>query len=71
MKKVLSYTAGWDAENRLGYLTVMDIENHKHVLGNLERDDFRMLLKLLKEEEGIFIDNNNWLVSGWAPPDKH
>lgn len=69
MKKVLSYTAGWDAENRLGYLTVVDNEDENHVLGKLERDDFRMLLRLLKEEKEVFIDNNNWLVSGWSPED--
>lgn len=67
MKKVLSYTAGWDAKNRLGYLTVVDDAQTNHVLGKLERDDFRMLLKLLKEEEEVFIDDNNWLVSGWKP----
>ena len=69
MKKVKSYTAGWDAENRLGYLTVVDKDDESHVLGKLERDDFRMLLRLLKEEKEVFIDNNNWLVSGWTPED--
>lgn len=70
MKKVLSYTAGWDAKNSLGYLTVVDDEDESHLLGKLEGADFRMLLRLLKEEKEVFIDKNNWLVSGWNPDDQ-
>lgn len=67
MKKVLSYTAGWDAENRLGYLTVVDTEMQNHLLGNLDREDFNIILQLLKKEKEVFIDRNNWIVAGWKP----
>lgn len=70
MKKVKSYTAGWDAENKQGYLTVLDDDNNNHFLSKLERDEFSLLLQMLKEEQDVFIDQNNWLVSGWIPESK-
>lgn len=66
MKKVRSYTAGWDAEKKHGYLTVKDVENNSHYLSKLSGEEFGILLKMLKDDKEVYIDQNNWIVSGWS-----
>lgn len=65
MKKVSSYTTGWDSKNKKGYLTVQDETEQNHLLGNLEREDFEVMLGLLKDQGEVFIDENQWIVAGW------
>ena len=64
MKKVVSYTIGWDTNAKAGYLTAVDDEKVSHAFGQLSQDEFRILFDLLKEDK-VFIDNNHWFVSGW------
>lgn len=71
MKKVSSYTAGWDSKNKKGYLTVQDETEQNHLLGNLEREDFEVMLSLLKDKGEVFIDENHWIVAGWKPDQLH
>jgi predicted ATP-dependent Lon-type protease len=67
MKKVVSYTIGWDTTAKEGYLTAVDEDKESHAFGQLSQEEFRILYDLLKEDK-VFIDNNHWFISGWENP---
>lgn len=64
MKRILTYTIGWDTEAKRGYLTVVDEDQTTHALSNLPLDELKILVDLLKENS-VFIDQNNWVIIGW------
>lgn len=64
MKKVISYTIGWDSKGKRGYLTAIDENNESYAFGQLSKEEFRILFDLLKENK-VYIDNNHWFISGW------
>lgn len=64
MKRILSYTIGWDLQAKQGYLTAIDDGQATHALANLSMTEFKILVDILKEND-VFIDQNNWLISGW------
>lgn len=64
MKRILTYTIGWDTETKQGYLTVIDESQTTHALANLSLNEVKILVDLLKENS-VLIDQNNWLISGW------
>ncbi|OYU66926.1 MAG: hypothetical protein CFE22_06465 [Cytophagaceae bacterium BCCC1] len=72
MKKVVSYTIGWDTKAKEGYLTAVDEDQVSHAFGQLSQEEFRILYDLLKEDK-VFIDNNLWFFSGWETkhPNSH
>lgn len=67
MKKVLSYTIGWDTQAKEGYLTAVDEDSVSHAFGHLSHEEFRILYDLLKEDK-VFIDNSHWFIGGWENP---
>ncbi|MFN8357967.1 MAG: hypothetical protein U0Y10_26130 [Spirosomataceae bacterium] len=66
MKKIISYTLGWDTEHKQGYLTVLDESQQTHVFGNLTTEEFALLSQMLKENR-VYIDQTQWIVVGWRP----
>lgn len=64
MKRVISYTCGWDPIEKVGYLTAIDETQNSHAIGNLSKEEFRIMYDLLKEDE-VYVDKHHWFVSGW------
>ncbi len=64
VKKIISYSIGWDSQNKQGYLTTVDEQKQTHAFGKLGLEEFKLLHDMLKEAN-VFIDNNKWLICGW------
>ena len=70
MKKIISYTLGWDTERKQGYLSLVDETNQTHAFGNLNSEEFVLISQMLKENR-VHIDNNQWIIAGWNPEAGH
>lgn len=66
MKRILNYILAWDYDKKTGYLTATDEDAGSHVFADLGKDEFKIMLDLMKEEK-VFIDRSNWIVAGWKP----
>jgi hypothetical protein len=66
MKRIKSYTLGWDTENKLGYLSLIDEEDNEHLMSKVPAEEFSMMLLLLNRTD-VYFDRQKWIVSGWKP----
>ena len=64
MKQIIKYTVGWDMASKEGYITLVDETQKSYVFGKMPPPEFHLLVEMLKENK-VFIDNNNWIISGW------
>jgi hypothetical protein len=64
MKKIKSYTVGWDTQHKLGYLSLIDENDKEHPLSKISAEEFAMLLTLLNRKD-LYLDRQKWIVSGW------
>lgn len=64
MKKILSYTIGWDIKSKQGYMTAIDEDDTSHAFADISQDELRMLVDMLKEHK-VYIDNSKWIIGGW------
>lgn len=64
MKRIKSYTVGWDTKNKQGYVSLIDEQEGRHLFDKIPNSEFSMILLLLKENQ-LFLDNQNWLIAGW------
>jgi hypothetical protein len=65
MKRIRSYTLGWDTVNKEGYISIVDENDKRHVFKKIATQEFSMMLMMLQRGDA-FLDNQNWLISGWA-----
>lgn len=64
MKRIKSYTVGWDTKNKQGYVSLIDEQEGRHLFDKIPNNEFSMILLLLKENQ-LFLDNQDWLIAGW------
>ncbi|MGL4629892.1 MAG: hypothetical protein ACRCVT_01705 [Leadbetterella sp.] len=63
MKKVLSYSLGWDTNAKVGYIT-LNLEGQKtHAFGKLGIDEFRIVSDILRQDS-VYLDHQQWIISG-------
>jgi hypothetical protein len=66
MKRIKSYTLGWDTEHKQGYINLVDEDDQKQMLSKIPTQEFSMMLMLLARGD-VFIDDQKWIISGWNP----
>jgi hypothetical protein len=66
MKKIQSYTLGWDTIQKLGYINLKDEGQKEHTLGKLGAEEFAIMLGMLAKGD-VFFDEQNWIIAGWRP----
>lgn len=63
MKKIETYTLGWDPEHKAGYFKAVPEEGPALVLQNLSAQEMLVILEMLRNPP-VYTDNAGWLLSG-------
>ncbi len=69
MKKILTYTIGWDPAHKVGYLKAELDDGSSLLLENLNAQELLIIMELLRTPP-IYSDNAGWLIGGWKNTDR-
>lgn len=64
MKRIQSYTIGWDIIKKEGYLTLTDENQQNHSYGQLSLEEMALLQSFLNQET-LHLDSQQWLIAKW------
>ncbi len=70
MKRIITFTFGWDICSKSGYLTLLDEDGARYAFRNLEAGELQMLAGNFHRFPA-FIDQNHWILWGTAEPETH
>ncbi|MBX2950861.1 MAG: hypothetical protein KF870_00045 [Leadbetterella sp.] len=70
MKRIITFTFGWDIRGKAGYLTLLDEDGVRHAFRHLDAAEMKMLAGSL-ERYPAFIDQNHWIVWGTLKAESH
>ncbi len=69
MKKIRTYTIGWDPVHKAGYLRAELDDGSSMLLENLDGQELLIIMELLKTPP-VYSDQAGWLISGWINTDQ-
>lgn len=64
MKKIETYTLGWDSEHKAGYFKAELDDGSSLVLQNLDAQEMLVILEMLRNPP-VYTDKAGWLIGGW------
>ena len=67
MKRIKSYTLGWNTAQKEGYITLTDESQKDHSFEKVSLEEMVLIQKLLYQEEA-YLDEQKWIISGWDKP---
>lgn len=70
MKRIITFTFGWDIRGKSGYLTLLDEDGGRHAFRDLNSRELQMLAGNL-ERYTAFIDQNHWILWGTSQSETH
>ncbi len=70
MKRIITFTFGWDIGGKSGYLTLLDEDGGRHAFRDLGVAELQILAGNL-ERYPAFIDQNQWILWGTFASEKH
>ncbi len=69
MKKIRTYTIGWDPAHKTGYLRAELDDGTSLLLENLNTQELAIIMQLLQTPP-VYADQAGWLISGWINTDR-
>lgn len=70
MRRIITFTFGWDIRGKSGYLTLLDEDGVRHAFRHLDAAELQMLAGNL-ERYPAFIDQNHWILWGTSRGETH
>lgn len=70
MKRIITFTFGWDIHGKSGYMTLLDEDGGRHAFRDLDANELQILSASL-ERYPAFIDQKHWILWGTARAEKH
>lgn len=64
MKKIRTYTIGWDPAHKAGYLKAELDDGSSLLLESLNAQELLLIMELLRRPP-VYSDQAGWLIGGW------
>lgn len=68
MKRIKSYTLGWNTTQKEGYITLTDDSQKDHSFEKISLEEMALLQKMLYQDDA-YLDEQQWLIVGWKKRD--
>ena len=64
MKRIKSYTLGWNTAQKEGFITRTDESQKDYPFEKVSLEEMVLIQKLLYQKEA-YLDEQKWIISGW------